>query len=54
MANKIVKGHVGNITIEEEIINYLPNISEQELTARKNIKHKFEQLGYDTNNITFD
>lgn len=52
--DKTIIGRIGEKVITEVICNYQSNIPEQELTAKKKIRKKFEALGYDANAVTFD
>ena len=54
MMDKTIIGKIGEISIPEIIQNYQPNIPEQELTAKKNIRKKFAALGYNPHEVTFD
>lgn len=51
--NKTIIGRIGEKAISETIYNYKSNIPEQELTAKRNIRAKFEALGYNHEDITF-
>lgn len=52
--NKTITGRIGDRTISETIINYRPDIPEQELTTKKKILRQFAALGYATNDVTFN
>ena len=51
--NKTIIGRIGEKAISETIYNYKSDIPEQELTAKRNIRAKFEALGYNHKDITF-
>ena len=50
---KTITGCIDNKKIQETISNYQSNIPEQVSTAQKNIRRKFEKLGYDPDKVTF-
>lgn len=52
--DKTIVGRIGEKTILETIQNYQPNISEQELTAKKNICNKFAARGYNPKDVIFE
>lgn len=49
-----VTGRIDEQTISETIRNYQSQIPEQKLTAMKNIRKKFETLGFNPNDVKFD
>ena len=53
MATKIVIGRIGNMVISEMIDNYQASVVEMITTARKNNKKKFEQQGYNSDDVIF-
>ena len=53
MATKIVIGRIGSMVISEMIDNYQASVVEMITTARKNIKKKFEQHGYNSDDVIF-
>ena len=52
--DKTIIGRIGEKVITETIRNYQSYIPEQELTAKKNIRNKFDAQGYDSNKVIFD
>lgn len=52
--DKTIIGRIGEKAIPERIHNYQSNISEQELTAKKNIRNKFAAQGYNPNKVTYN
>lgn len=52
--DKTIIGRIGEKAIPEIIRNYQSNIPEQELTAKKNIRNRFADQGYDPNEVSFD
>lgn len=52
--DKTIIGRIGEKTISETIQNYQANIPEQELTAKKNIRRNFGDLGFDPKDVTFE
>ena len=50
----LITGRIDEKTISEPIGNYQSHIPEQKLTAMKNIRKKFETLGYNPDDVTFD
>lgn len=53
MKKKII-GRIGEKAIPETIDNYQSNIPEQELTAKKKIRNKFSEQGYNPNDVIFE
>lgn len=52
--DKTIIGRIGEKAIPETIRNYQSNIPEQELTAKKNIRYRFADQGYDPNEVEFE
>ena len=50
---KVIYGRIGENRISETILNYQPNIPEQESTAKKNIRNRFAAQGYNPNEVIF-
>ncbi|MBQ6682126.1 MAG: hypothetical protein IJM78_07825 [Prevotella sp.] len=53
MQTKTIKGKIGELSKEETISFYNPNVPEQIETAKKNIRNWFEKEGYDVGEIMF-
>ena len=51
---KVIIGRIGENRISETILNYQPNIPEQESTAKKNIRNRFAAQGYNPNEVIFE
>ena len=51
--DRTIIGRIGEKVISETIQNYQSNIPEQELTAKKNIRNKFADQGYNPNDVIF-
>lgn len=51
---KTIIGRINGISISETISNYQPNQPEQVLTAKKNIRRKFDEMGEDPNSVIFE
>lgn len=51
--DKTIIGRIGEKVISETIQYYQSNIPEQELTAKKNIRNKFADQGYNPNDVIF-
>ena len=51
---KIIIGRIGEKAVSETISNCQPNIPEQELTAKKNIRNRFAAQGYDPKEVCFE
>lgn len=51
---KTITGRIGEFAISETIHYYQSNQPEQEQTAKKNIRKKFEALGMIPQHVIFD
>lgn len=51
---KTITGRIGKKAIPETITYYNPNQPEQVLTAKRNIRRRFEDQGYDPDSVLFD
>lgn len=54
MGRKVITGIVDGKKITRFIENYQPNIPEQVLTEKRNIRNQFEDLGYDGDTVIFE